>query len=290
VAQFTPISSIVNPSRDNGVSDDQLNSLTYQVGFIWNLMNNNPTYYKLSELKAATSPENAAKIFFDGYERGTWSDTRAAYARAYYNLATDNTPLPPSVPVSNTDSGGSDAGGGSGICGGSIGAYQNPFRDVSGLQDAGIDAGVDFSGEGDVYALGNGTVVYASDSSGWVGGHAIAYKLTDGPAHGKTVYVAENCPVNNSLSVGSQVTSNTVVCHMHNAYPYIETGWATGSTDKPQAYTDNCYYTTNPSIGHKTSTAYGVNFDQLLVKLGNPQGSLLQPPTTCTLPGEWPQW
>jgi len=284
--QFTPPSKYVTVAHNNGESYDQINSLSGQLDFIWQQVDGTQT---IKDLSTASTPESAAEVWLHDYERGNPSPTREAYARAYYNLATQNTPLPPSVPVSNTDAGGSDAGGGAGSCG-SIGTYQNPFRNVSGLQDAGIDAGVDFSGEGDVYAIGSGTVVSASDSSSWVGGHAIAYKLSDGPAQGKTIYVAENCPVNSSLSVGSQVTSDTVVCHMHNAYPYIETGWATDGTDRPQAYTDNCYYITNPSIGHKTSTAYGVNFDQLLVKLSNPQGSLLGPPITCSLPSGWPQW
>jgi hypothetical protein len=285
--QFTPPSKYITVSKDNGASYPQINSLSYQLDFVWGQLDSQI----ISDLKSAATPEAAADVWLKDYEKGNPSPTREAYARAYYNLATQNTPLPASVPVSSTDAGGSDAGGGvvSG-CGGSVEGYSNPFRNVPDIADAGLDAGADYSGEGDVYALGNGTVVYASDSSGWVGGHAIAYKLTDGPAQGKTVYVAENCPVNNSLRKGSSVTSDTVVCHMNNAYPYIETGWAADGTDQPQAYIDKCYYITNPSIAYKTTTNYGINFNQLLVRLGAPKGSLLSPPVTCALPSGWPQW
>jgi len=173
---------------------------------------------------------------------------------------------------------------------GDVGGYRNPLRDVSDVGDAGIDAGVDYTGSGPVYALGNGTVVYASNNSGWVGGHAVAYTLKDGVAAGKTVYVAENCPVEPGLKVGDTVTSDTVICRMINTYPYIETGWANTNSDVPKAYIDKCYYIANPSITAKTSTAYGVNFDKLMTKLGAPKASLLAPPVTCTLPAGWPSW
>jgi hypothetical protein len=162
---------------------------------------------------------------------------------------------------------------------------------VPNIAQAGIDAGVDYSGDGPVYAIGNGILLEADPHSGWEGGNSVTYKLTDGPAIGKVIYVAENCTVNPLLSAGQSITSSTVLCVMHNKYPYIETGWAEESSSgaTPLAYVDKCYKITNPSLP-KTSTAYGVNFDALMHRLGAPKAGLLPPPITCTLPTGWPTW
>lgn len=200
--------------------------------------------------------------------------------------------------VQADEGGGSVAGGpptasvGSDCSGSAVspGNYQNPFKDVHNIAQAGIDAGVDYSGDGPVHPIGDGTITYISGSSGWVGGNAVSYKVTGGTANGKIIYVAENCSVNTQLHVGDPVHADTTICTMHNSYPYIETGWI-HDADIPMAYADNCYYLVNPSIPNKTSTAYGVNFDSLMHALGAPKASLLAPPVTCKLPSGWPtQW
>jgi hypothetical protein len=293
--QFTPPSKYITVSRDKGVSDADINSLGNQLNFVWNQMKHDYPGI-ISSLNNAQSPEAAATVWLQQYERGNPTPTRQAYARAYYNLATKNIPLPKNVPVSKSDAGDTAAaqqdGGDASSCGASgnsdITSYNNPFREIPNIAQAGIDAGVDYSGEGDVKAIGTGVVTFASGKTGWVGGNYIAYKLSEGPAKDKTVYVAENCSVNPALKPGDEVNSETTVCHMHNSYPYIETGWAKDTRDLPLAYVDNCYYLVNPSIGAKTSTAYGVNFDKLMHRLGAPKASLLAPPITCKLPAQWP--
>lgn len=229
-----------------------------------------------------------------GYEAGSPTDSdygRDAYALYQYYLGgstTDNTTGGTSNGTTNDCSSGVN----------NISGYQNPLRDVQDLTAGlGIDAGVDYGGSGPVYALGNGTLNVVNPDSGWVGGNAVAYTLNSGPAAGKTVYVAENCIVNRGLSVGQQVDANTVLCTMQNAYPFMETGWAIPKTDTPVAYYTsggaNCYYfaqvPSNP-IKTKTSTQYGSNFNDLMVKLGAPSAPTISPDITCTLPSGWPSW
>ena len=85
--------------------------------------------------------------------------------------------------------------------------YLNPFRNVSGLVPERIDQGVDFSGSGPVYALGDGIVTNAiAYSPGWGGGW-ITYQLSDGPDAGLVVYLAEN--VTPTVVVGQHVTPST---------------------------------------------------------------------------------
>lgn len=43
-----------------------------------------------------TYPEYLARMFFDSYERGTWSETRATNARKWYDYLGGAGPLPPS--------------------------------------------------------------------------------------------------------------------------------------------------------------------------------------------------
>ena len=77
--------------------------------------------------------------------------------------------------------------------------------------------GVDFSGTGPVYAVGDGVVTDASgDAGGWPGGGWITYRLSDGRDAGLMVYVAED--ITPTVQVGEHVTTSTVV-----GTPLIET-------------------------------------------------------------------
>jgi len=144
-------------------------------------------------------------------------------------------------------------------------SYLNPLRDVSGLVLERIDQGCDFSGSGPVYALGDGIVTNAqSYNAGWSGGW-ITYQLTDGPAQGLMVYVAED--VTPAVQVGQQVTPYTVVGNMFDGAEGIETGWA-----QPSGVTAESQLAVAGSIGGlgPFPTAVGTNFDQLLQSLGVP--------------------
>ena len=141
--------------------------------------------------------------------------------------------------------------------------YLNPLRATTGLQAQRVDMGVDFAGGGPVYALGNAVITNAmGNSPGWPGGGWITYRLTDGPAAGLMVFLAEY--VTPTVQVGQHVTSSTVIANMRGS---IETGWAMpdGSSAESQL----------PEAGGISGqgpfpTAVGINFEHLLEALGVP--------------------
>jgi hypothetical protein len=176
----------------------------------------------------------------------------------------------------------------------SIDCYKNPLRDQKPIAPARIDEGVDYLAAGPVYALGLGHVDYVNAASGWPGGTFISYILDCGPASGKRVYIAENCK-NIGVHVGQKVDSNTRLCTEINSYPFDETGWALAPNDfQGQSVDLAAAYSIYVPDG--TATAYGDNFDDLMVKLGAPHGTYQFPNQsggknlTGTLPAGWPQW
>ena len=163
----------------------------------------------------------------------------------------------------------------------SPGSYANPLRSVNGLNPERIDQGVDYSGYGPVYAVGDGTVI-STTNGGWPGGTFIAYKLTDGPAAGLVAFVAED--LEPTVSVGQTVTAATVVGTMYEGPDGIETGWADPSGDGVTMARDYGQFNGN------NSTAFGANFSQMLASLGAPPGVLENNPPTGSLPPNWPTW
>jgi hypothetical protein len=166
--------------------------------------------------------------------------------------------------------------------------YEDPFRDVKNLGTSRVDEGVDFTGSGPVYALGNGTVLNTTNT-GWPGGTFIVYQLRDGPAQGKYVYMAENCN-NIQVHIGETVSPSTVLCDMVNADPHIETGWADGSA-LGDALAKSVYIELPSGVSY--STAYGQNFRELLTSLGNKVSSCYDFPgakLSGSLQSGWPTW
>jgi len=149
---------------------------------------------------------------------------------------------------------------------GATASYRNPLRAISGLIGERIDQGVDFGGVGPIYALGDGVITNAvAGTAGWPGGGWITYRLTNGPAVGLTVFVAED--VTPTVTVGQTVTSATVIASMFNGGAGIETGWAA-----PDAW-----YTESQSAaaggisgGGPFPTRIGLNYEELLQALGVP--------------------
>jgi hypothetical protein len=144
------------------------------------------------------------------------------------------------------------------------GVYSNPLRGVSGLIPERIDDGVDFTGTGPVYALGDAVITGATGTNfGWPGGGWVTYRLTDGPGAGLVVYVAED--IIPAVAVGQRVSPSTVIGSMFDGGDGIETGWAqstglSAESELPEA----------GAIGGlgPFPTRVGVNFDQLLQSLG----------------------
>ena len=144
--------------------------------------------------------------------------------------------------------------------------YQNPFRDVSGLVPERIDMGVDFSGSGQVYSLGNAVITNATGTSGgWPGGGWITYKLTGGPDAGLTVYLAED--VSPTVQIGQHVSSSTVIANMFGGSDGIETGWAQQSGLSAESQLAEA-----GGVGGNGPfpTRIGLNFEELLQSVGVP--------------------
>jgi hypothetical protein len=166
--------------------------------------------------------------------------------------------------------------------------YLNPLRAVSGLILERIDMGVDFGGAGPVYALGDAVITNATgDSPGWPGGGWITYQMTDGPAAGLQVYLAED--VTPTVQVGEKVTASTVIANMFNGGAGIETGWA-----MPDGASAESQLPEAGSVGGggPFPTRVGVSFDNLLEAVGvapapnagdAPFGTL-----PSNIPNEWP--
>jgi murein DD-endopeptidase MepM/ murein hydrolase activator NlpD len=161
--------------------------------------------------------------------------------------------------------------------------YLNPLREISGLYPERADEGVDFAGAGPAYAIGAGVVTEAmADNGGWPGGGWITYQLTDGPAVGEVVYLAED--VTPTVQVGQKVTPDTVIGHMFNGGDGIETGWAmldSASSESELAEAGG--------IGGAGPfpTAIGMNFEDLLRALGVPGASNLGQATYGLVPSRY---
>ena len=161
--------------------------------------------------------------------------------------------------------------------------YRNPLRSISGLIPERIDMGVDFGGTGPIYALGDGVVTSAMTNAGWPGGGWVTYRLTNGPASGLMVFVAED--VTPTVQVGQTVTSSTVIATMFDGGAGIETGWAQADASSAESQL--------PEAGGISGsgpfpTEVGLNFEALLQGLGVPAGSNRTDPPNGTLPQNYP--
>lgn len=270
-------------------SAENASKLNYQLDFVWKELNNGYTS-TLTNLKGTSSVQDKA-IFWGRHYEGAVNKDGSLQSEA--------------LRVANAikwsvKSGGAPAGGGqtiSAIGGGcgeaaTAGKYANPFHSTDGLIASRIDEGVDYASTKPVplYAIGNGTVTLATSKSTFYttkGGHSdwITYQLTDGPAAGKYIYIAEACPP--KIKTGDKVTTATVLCDV--LPDSMEMGWAPDGTSQYAA----AYYDYRGHNGYET--AYGVNFNQLLVKLGAPSGHLdagsdPSGQVLGTLPIDWPKW
>lgn len=193
-------------------------------------------------------------------------------------------PTPGSSNSSSAGSGSTSSSGSSGTCPAptsGVGGYKNPFRDVKNLRPDRVDEGVDYGGNGPVYAIGKGKVDGIFYNF-YAGEPYIAYTLNGngGAADGKTVYLAEN--VTPKVKQGDIVDSNTVIATMSGG---IETGWADPNR-LPNTMAHDVWVGNDSSSNY---TAFGKNFNQFLVKLGSPSGSYGSN-ELGTLPSGWPTW
>jgi hypothetical protein len=162
--------------------------------------------------------------------------------------------------------------------------YENPLRGISGLIPERVDMGADFGGSGPIYAIGDGVVTGATGvTGGWPGGGWITYQLTDGPAAGEVVYVAED--VRPTVVVGQKVTPSTVIANMFVGGAGIETGWAMPSSASAESQLSEAG---GISGGGPFPTIIGNNFDALLQALGVPAAPNYGPTGYGVLPSRYP--
>jgi hypothetical protein len=82
-----------------------------------------------------------------------------------------------------------------------------------------------------VRAIGDGTVVFSSTSTGWPGGGFISYRLTGGPKAGHVIFVAEH--LSGLAPLGKVVRAGEPIATAWPGYPWTEWGWAACSSDLP---------------------------------------------------------
>jgi hypothetical protein len=180
-----------------------------------------------------------------------------------------------------------NSSGGFGTAPVSAGTYASPFHDEANLTPSRVDEGVDYASTAPVplYAIGNGVVTEVAKGNStfypalpnW-----ITYKLSDGPAAGKDIYVAEDCPP--LVNVGDKVSPSTgPLCNVQPAS--IETGWAMNDTTQAAA--------AYGSYSESHATAYGQNFEELMESLGVKTKACYDHPgeqLEGSLPSGWPKW
>ena len=113
------------------------------------------------------------------------------------------------------------------------GAYVNPFR-VGQWLPSRTDEGVDWVPVvlSPVIAIGDGVITYsATTGTGWPGGAFVAYLLTDGPAAGHFIYVAEH--LTRLAPLGTRVAAGQVLAVALPGSPWTEWGWAAPSGPMP---------------------------------------------------------
>lgn len=207
--------------------------------------------------------------------------------------------------------------------------YVNPFSEVKGLICERVDQGVDFAGAGPILAMGNG-VIKETNGPGWPGGPYMVYQLTDGPAAGHYVYVAEDLTVDLpeaeislagtfwnaqhdlaaqrahngllSLSIdpylatitpGATVTRGQPIATMFNGENGIEIGWGstTSNGDIPESQLAVAASISGANLpSGGGGTLIGRNFEQLLQKLGVGPANNLKETPGGLLPPGWPTW
>ena len=292
LVQWTPPGKFITPTLAANLDPNQL---SVQLTFLWQeLQPTGSVPAAGTALRQSTDVDSAANAFLTQFEKPAGVDDPTTLA----SIEGVRDPMAEQVlaQYGNGAPSGASSTNSSG-CPSSIvtssGGYQNPFHDMTNVEQSRIDEGVDYvAAPGTsvgVYAIGNGVVTIATSSSSFFttsAGNAdwITYQLTDGPAMGDYIYVSEGCD-HISVTVGSVITPNTLLCDMEP--DSIETGWASSASVQTPA-ASSVY-----QEGYET--AYGVNFNQLLVSLGAPPGHLdtSNDPggvVLGSLPASWPTW
>lgn len=158
--------------------------------------------------------------------------------------------------------------------------YVNPFRNSTSLVAERIDQGVDYSGQGQIDAIGNGTIEFSQPAApyNWPGNWFLAYQLDDGVDAGKWIYIAEDITPVQNWQVGDHVSAGQpLVTFGPNTGHGIETGWASKDSYFPNAIAHYDYVDGD-------RTAAGQDFSNLLQSVGAPPGCIEGRPLVGSYP------
>ncbi|QQS21800.1 glucosaminidase domain-containing protein [Candidatus Saccharibacteria bacterium] len=256
-------------------------SLSVQLAFAWKEMSESSTYRSVIPLlkSALNTPEGAAQAAVDY--------SRIVEVSGEYSLTGPRATNAQRALVDFQDNEAPGANSTSGSCGSALDSgYKNPYRDVAGLWSMRIDQGIDMGGEGPIYAVGPGVVEVVRKNkaeSGWPGtpGSFMTYKLTAGPAAGKSIFFAENCVI--TVNVGDIVDANTKICDLHGMFTaWSESGWAVNGRTAAKVV--------GGGYSEGQRTAMGQNFSDFMKSIGGPEGTIGGRPLTGTVPSDYPSW
>ncbi len=129
-----------------------------------------------------------------------------------------------------------------------------------------IDQGVDYSGTGNLTAIGSGKIVYVGTNSantGWPGAF-IEYRINSGNFAGRYVYYAEGVRPAQGIRVGRHVRQGQRVAHLIRGWSTgIEIGWAADIGTETLAR----------ELGeYRFPTRCGQSFSNFVRSLGGPPG------------------
>ena len=163
----------------------------------------------------------------------------------------------------------------------SPGSYADPLRGINALTPERIDQGVDYSGYGPIYAIGDG-VVLSTVNGGWPGETFISYRLSDGPAAGLAVYAAEDIdPHGHRGPIGDGGDSSRH--HVRGSGRHRDgLGRSVGRRHQHGQRR-------RPVLGRQLDRLRGERL-KLLASLGAPPGVAQNDPPTGDLPPGWPTW
>jgi len=140
-----------------------------------------------------------------------------------------------------------------------------------GLRRGRTDQGVDWSGSGPIYAVGNGRIALAiPNDPGWLGSYMVL-KLDNPPSRDRQfVYYAEG--IHQTVRQGQRVRAGQVIGHAYGGSSGIEIGWAAGASQTTQARAHN-QQAPGSDPGARPS-GYGRNFARWIT--GHQRGGISQ--------------
>jgi hypothetical protein len=152
--------------------------------------------------------------------------------------------------------------------------YTDPFARSRNLVPERVDMGVDYSGSGEIDAIGNARIAFAQTGigGGWVcstsenGG--VVYQLTDGQYHGDYVYVTED--VIPTVQSGQQVDAGQSIATFTTPRGCLETGFSIGPVPTPLAAALGQQAHTGDAGANRTYC--GQQMSELLAATGAPPG------------------